>query len=341
MNYHKFLRILIFSTIFFAQFSFALNPRIDLNAKKTVNSNKHLSIELYNGYLNGRARELVYDASNGKKISELFWKIAEAYVVGGSLTAHLHEKFKIGVNGWTPLASKNTMDDYDWLNPKHDDWSDWSHYSDTKLRHAYMFDARAAFKLLSTKDTAKIRSSMDVIGGCKWLNAAWTSYGGSYIQSSKNNFRDHAGIFANGATVIAYEQWWRTPYIGLGGEIGIQRFTLSAEVIKSFWAKGHDHDDHHIRGIVFQDSFNKSNMFGVNFEINYDINSNFSIFTRFNYEKFSETKGDMNINAYSGGEVDPDTNETVVPAGISYLPDGSSGGEMYTTSYLLGLKLRL
>jgi len=339
MNYWQFLRILIFFTVFSTQFSFALNPNIDLNTKKTITSNKLLSIELYNGYLNGRAREIIYNEENASgKNSEIFWDIAGAYIVGGSLTAHLFEKLKIGVNGWAPVTSKNTMDDYDWY-PKHNDWMLWSHSPDTKLRHAYMFDARAAFELLTTKDTAKIHSALDIIGGYKWLNAAWTAYGASYVYTSENGFRDIVGVFPDGQAGISYEQWWSAPYIGLGGKFGIEHFTLSAEIIKSFWAKGHSYDTHHRRSVYIQNFFTRGNMFGVNFEINYDINSNIAIFTRFNYEKFSEVKGEGIWNQGEEG-VDPVTHE-VTPVGVYYVPYGTFGGEMYTTSYLLGLRLKL
>ncbi|PKN10336.1 MAG: hypothetical protein CVU72_01555 [Deltaproteobacteria bacterium HGW-Deltaproteobacteria-7] len=310
----------------------------------TTAFSERFSAEIYGGYLKGQSREVVYNASNGAKLSELFWSIDNAYLVGLNLAVRPIERLKLSIGGWMPVTSGNTMDDYDWLATNgFDDWTHWSHSPDTKLNRAYMIDTRAAFTMTSFKnqpDTAKpwqIRNaSLDMIVGYRWVNLDWTAYGGSYIYTSEDaahnvpaaggSIRDTVGQFESGKSVISYTQWWGTPYAGIGGSIGINRWTLSAEVIGSLWAKGRDRDDHHLRTLIFEESFSNVHMVGVNMGIDCNLTEHLSIFTRFDYQKFFEGKGSSTNTNYETGV--SETNE-----------GDAAGADFYSMIFSLGLKL--
>ena len=310
----------------------AAAPAVDPRTTAVATFGERFSAELYAGYLKGQSREVVYNAATGQQISELFWSIDRAYVAGLTLSARPVERLKLSIGGWTTVSSSNTMDDYDWTTG-FADWTEWSHHSDTKLHQAYMIDARAAFTLASLKEPPeagpprRIRhASLDLIGGYRWFKLDWTAYGGSFIYSS-GGFRNRTMQFPESQAVISYEQWWEVPYLGLGGRLGLDRWTLSAEVIGSLWGKGRDRDDHHLRTLLFEDSFSPVSMIAVNAGVDYDLTQRLSLFARFDYERFFEGKGPTTTTNYRTGAVLTDNGD-------------AAGGDFWTTVYALGLKLR-
>ncbi len=313
--------------------SVASAQSIDRQTTASAALSDRFSAELYGGYLKGLSHEFVYDAATGKKISELLWSIDNATVAGLSLGLRPVERLKISVGGWMPFSSSNTMDDYDWIAPGFDDWSHWSHHSDTKLHRAYMLDARAAFTLADFQrrpDPEKRwqvkKASLDLIGGYRWFKLDWTAYGGSYIYSSGGGIRNQTMVFPDGQPVISYEQWWEAPFVGLGGRLAIDRWTLSAELIGSLWGKGRDRDDHHLRTLLFEESFSKVRMVALNVGIDCDLTPRLSLFTRFDYQKFFEGRGETTTTDYSTGEITVDGGD-------------AAGADFYTALYSLGLKL--
>ena len=84
---------------------------------------------------------------------------------------------------------------------------------------------------------------MRMIAGFRWYNVSWTAAGGSYIYSSGGGFRNDVGSFAAGTTVINYEQWMKTPFLGLGGTMDFGRWSIDGSVIGSLWGQGSDRDD--------------------------------------------------------------------------------------------------
>lgn len=283
---------------------------VEVQATAAATLSDRFSAELYGGFLKGQSRELVYDANTGAKVSELIWSIDRAYVIGGALAARPFERLKISVGGWTPISSSNSMDDYDWLRAGFNDWSDWSSSPDTKLHNAYQIDARAAFTLASldrkpaVADPWRIRrASLDLIGGYRWSKLSWTGYGGTYIYSRGGGLRNSIGAEPKGEAGISYEQWWEVPYLGLGGSLGIDRWTLTAEVIGSLWVKARDRDYHHLRAILFEDSYSRSSMIALNAALAYELIRNVSLFARFDYEKYNEAKGETTLTNFDTGKV--------------------------------------
>jgi plasminogen activator len=329
---------LFFFLLFGMPWSAASAQSVDRFAMKTTTFSERFSAELYAGHLQGQSRELVYDAATGYKISELIWTIDKAYVIGGSVSVRPLDRLTLSIGGWVPISSQNTMDDYDWEVAGFNDWSSWSHHTNTKLDHAYMMDVKAAFRLASLTRQPQAdslwqvnRASLDLLGGYRWYKMSWTAFGGSYISTPQggtiNDLRSIDGDFSEGQRVISYEQWWETPYVGLGGSIGIERWTLSAEVIGSLWARGRDRDDHHIRQLLFEESFSGVPMFGANIGIGCDLTKHLSLFTRVDYQQFYEGKGS--------------THEMNYRTGGSLVRDGdSAGADFRATIISMGLKLK-
>ena len=164
------------------------------------------SLEVYGGYLTGQSRELVFDVATGRKVSELFWNVNRAAVVGGVFAFKPFDWFTFKVAGWTPVYSSNRMEDYDWLTAPFTDWSDRSEHGDTPLNYTYQIDLSGAVRIASFGggslfDTA----SLSVLGGYRWFTIGWTANGGSFLYSA-GGFRNNPGNFADGQTVISYRQ---------------------------------------------------------------------------------------------------------------------------------------
>src|SRR5262245_60256293 len=96
----------------------------------TLLRTERLTIEAFGGYLTGQGREYVSNAPfSNDKLSQLNWRIDNAFVVGGRMAVSPVEGLTLRARGWVHVASKNTMDDYDWLAGYvgFNSWTDWSH----------------------------------------------------------------------------------------------------------------------------------------------------------------------------------------------------------------------
>lgn len=71
-----------------------------------------VSIATSLGMLGGKSKELVYDASNGRKISQLDWKIKNVAILKADFFWDAYSFLTLNVRGWTSLASgSGHMDD--------------------------------------------------------------------------------------------------------------------------------------------------------------------------------------------------------------------------------------
>lgn len=287
------------------------------------------TVEVYGGYLSGESRELVLDAGTGHVDSRLIWTINKAAVVGGAITIHPEPWMSVKLSGWMPISSVNTMDDFDYLQPAINDWTDQSHHDDTKLNHASLIDFRVGLRVLNLPATQYFeRASLEVLGGHRRFNVSWSASGGSYVYSSGGGFRNDAGNFADGQQVINYEQWMHTPFLGLGGTLGLGRWSVDGSVIGSLWGWASDRDDHVLRTTEFNDYFNNVKMVGTDVTLNYALNDRMAIFGRFEYQQYFEAHG-------SGFSRDYSTN-TVTSA-----PGDSAGFSSNTMVLSVGFKGRL
>ena len=263
-----------------------------------------VSVELYGGYLSGESRELVLNPGTGHVDSKLYWKINKAAVIGGTIAFSPRPWMTFKLSGWIPGNAVNTMEDYDWLGTPTQDWTDLSHHDDTTLDHASMIDARVAIRFLTLPSVQLAdRGGLEAIAGFRRFNVAWTAKGGNFIYSSGGGFRNDVGNFAAGQTVIKYEQWMYTPYLGIGGSIGSGRWSFDGAVIGSLWGEAEDRDDHVLRSTLFTDEFSKMKMIGIDASLNYALNDRFTLFGRYEYQQYFEAHGPSVANDYGAGTV--------------------------------------
>jgi plasminogen activator len=326
---HRFVGGVAFGLVVMLAAPAAFAQSVNATRSATQTINDRLTVEVYGGYLVGQSRELVFDAPSGRKVSELFWKIQGAAVVGGEIQVKPLEWLTVRVNGWTSIdGGKNKMQDYDWLIAPYTDWSDLSEHPDTRLKQSYQLDASVAVRVAEFGRTPQFdAASISVIGGFRWFSVGWVSYGGSFTQSSDPGFRDVTGTFAP-SPVITYRQWMDTPYLGLGGSIAKERFRLHGEVIGSLWAFGHDRDDHHLRSTLFEDRFANMAMVGTKVGLDYKIDRRIALIGRFEYQQYFEKKGSSTSLNYGNG--------TFTNSGPN-----SAGMDHYSMLFSLGLKALL
>jgi plasminogen activator len=245
-----------------------------------------LSAETYLGYLSGESRENVY--GDGRKVSRLDWTIDNAAIVGAKLNYAATGWLSLGLGGWTTFASDNTMTDYDWSDPSRDVWTDRSHHPNTSLERAFEFDLSAAARIAEWSGFR-----IDGLLGYQVRNYKWRASDGSYVYST-NGFRDSRGEF-NGP-MVDYQQWWRTPYIGLGAGYAMPGLRLSGKVIASPFAQASDDDVHIENAQRFTGEFGDSTMAAVSLRAEHDLTERLMLTGEANYQKFWEARGDMTVS---------------------------------------------
>ena len=67
-------------------------------------SSDSVSVATSVGMLGGKSKELVYDASNGRKISQLDWKIKNVAILKGDFSWDAFSFLTLNARGWTSLA---------------------------------------------------------------------------------------------------------------------------------------------------------------------------------------------------------------------------------------------
>ncbi len=299
------IAIVVFAACLLAAMPAAASPLLEKERTAAVTLvNERVSLEVYGGYLRGESHEFVYDASTGKKLSELIWKFDDAAVVGGTLGLRPAEWLTLRLDGWIPLRTRNRMDDYDWIKDDQSDWSHWSVHSDTKMHRAQQLDAGIALRTLHFEGAGPIdRGQLDLLAGYRWLYLSWTSYGGSYIYSSAEGFRDRTGTFPEGQAGISYEQWFETPYLGVGGSVSLDRWTFSGAVTGSLWGRARARDNHHMRDLVFEDRCRSMPMLAGEVAFSHALTSHLTLTGGARYVKHFETRGTTDETDYSTGAV--------------------------------------
>lgn len=299
---------------------------VDKSKTGTAQITNYVSIELYGGYLKGQSRELVYNAQTGHKESELFWRIDEAFVVGGTIAVRPVDWLTFKVGGWIPVKSNNTMEDYDWSASGKSDWSDWSNHPDTQMTRAHTINAGAAVRVAKFDKTSLFdRAQLDLLAGYRWFYIGWTAYNGSFIYSRDSGWHNDIDSNPEGHPVIAYEQWIETPYLGIGGSMSINRWSFNGEVTGSLWGRASDRDHHFNRTLLFEEEYNNMSMLAGEFSASYAFTDHFSLFGSFVFQKFFEVQSSTTKTNYETGEV---TN----------YPGNAAGMDHYSMLLNLGIK---
>lgn len=285
-----------------------------------------VTIEPFVGYLRGTSTENVYDPANKKsKISQLDWN-AQALTLGGRAAWRPLDGLTVRGRFWTAVSSDADMTDRDWMllygYQGRDSWTHQSLHPDTKVPKAWQGDISAAYTFIEAGDVA-----IAALAGYRHYEVKYRAYGGSYIYSV-NSYRDEIGSFVPGQMGIAYQQWWDTPYLGIGAYYRSNDFSLSTEIYGSPISYVRSQDYHALRSLVFKDNFTPSGMVGANIGIEYQITPMVSLTGRLDYTKYIEAKGGTKIYDTVSGQV-------------ARSPKPTAGAEADTLSLSLGVKARL
>ncbi|CNI45645.1 outer membrane protease [Yersinia frederiksenii] len=253
------------------------------------------------GFLGGESKEYVYDTDNGQKLSELNWKIKNTAIIKGDISWDAFNWLTLNARGWTSLASSSSgMDDYDWLTPGQSNWSRWSTHPNTQLNHANEFDVNVKGWVLNTP-----KYRVGTIFGYQKTRFSWAASGGSY--SYDNGAR--TGNIPPDTPVIAYNQQFSMPYLGLAGMYRYQDFEFNALLKFSPWVTAKDNDEHYARNLTFHDKSNNSRYYSATVDAGYYVTPNAKVYTELSLSKYEEGKGGSEIidrttgnKGYVGGD---------------------------------------
>lgn len=262
---------------------------------------KNIKTSIGFGVLGGESKEYVYNTDNGKKISELNWKIKNTAIIKGDISWDAFNWLTLNARGWTSLApSSSGMDDYDWLTPGQNSWSDWSTHPNTQLNHANEFDINVKGWFLNTPEYR-----IGTIFGYQQTRFSWTASGGSYNYDNGTK----TGVFPPNALGIGYKQQFSMPYLGLAGICRYQNFEFNALLKFSPWVTAKDNDEHYLRDITFHEKTNNSRYYSATIDAGYYVTPNAKIYTELSLSKYEEGKGGSEIinrttgeKAYLGGD---------------------------------------
>lgn len=277
--------------------------------------------ELTAGMLSGTSHELFYDPlGSGHKYSELIWTMDDVAIISGKVSLKPSHWWSVDLSGATNVTQEATMDDYDWLDlTRPNDWTHWSHHNKTHLERALMFD-------LSTKLALWRTSFFDLkgIAGYRWDKFDWTAYGGSFIYSTPGNFRDDIFDLPPSTVGIEYIQEFRTPYLGLGGELRLGDFALEGTVTGSWWATMDSRDSHFLRFLQWQDSYDGGTMLQYDIEGRYKFSDTVTFKAGWKHLEFDEMKAPTRVSIIGG-------------PGIVYYPGDTHGADHESNQITAGV----
>lgn len=248
------------------------------------------------GILNGEAREHVFDAATGARVSRLDWDFGNAAMFTAAASYTPSSWFSFALKGSTNLSATSKMADYDWNTgdcPSDGMGGDFcaSFHPGTRLVSAHMLDASVRFAGLTLGP-----SSLAPIAGFKWEHFSWRAYNGT---------SNYAGAFDDGLG-ISYEQRWRTPYIGIAFASSLGPLDISARGVFSNWGQGDDRDHHHSRSLIFKESFDDVRMFGVDLGLRYALSQRVAVTLDYSLTRWKLEKAPGFITDLSAGVTDYD-----------------------------------
>jgi len=317
MHKKNFVRLLSITTIFgllmipkLCQASHAYDgPEVKL----VDGQNFSFSVRGSLGYLNGEARELVYDFDQGyrRKASELIWDLKGLGMIGGIASVKYTKWLNVNLGIWTALnEGSGSMIDYDWFSnvpgaPSQNDWTDRS-ISDAQVVNATMFDLNLSAEIFRLDQIA-----FHAILGFKQDSWEWDDSAHEYVYSSYS-FRDTIGSFG-GINVIDYEQTFSIPYVGISVNGPLGPFDCSAYLLFSAAVSAEDNDFHILRGLHFKETFSGGNYVALGLNATYHISDALFVSAVLDSQTIPEIDGDMELTD-PNGETMSDTDT----AGISH-----------------------
>ena len=270
------------------------------------------------GVLNGEAREYVYDADTGKTVSRLDWGFDNVAMFNAALSFRPAGWLELQVKGSTNLSAHASMSDHDFDIPECPDNGNGgtfckSYHPATRLMGAYMLDVAARLRGLKSGTT-----ELSPVVGYKLDYFSWRGINGT---------SNYAGDFADGVG-ISYEQWWKTPYIGLAMSGHAGNLDFSGRAIFSDWGEGKDRDHHHSRSLLFHEQFEDVRMFGIDVGVRYPLTDRVGITLDYSFEAWKLSKGPAQITDLASGSTERE-------------PGDAAGASSRTQMIALGVSIDL
>ena len=250
-----------------------------------------VSIETSIGIMQGEANEYVY-RNDGSTLSQLVWAFDNDVVFNGGIALRPFNWLTVGLRGRTNLSSGSTMDDYDWYRPGESGYVTCpgghchSHHPDTPLTSYLSVDGYLAASFYANRWIA-----FKALAGYKRDSQSWKAFDGP---ANYYNYRP-------GRLSISYKQVWKAPYLGLQLDSAWQRWTLGARIIGSWWVDGEDRDNHHVRTLLFTESFGQSDMIGANARLGYRMSEHWTLIGDYDLQKWNLATGPTTELDYSSG----------------------------------------
>lgn len=264
------------------------------------------------GELVGGATELAYQYPLGRKttLSELTWDLKNVAVAGVQASAGFGGRFRLNLGCWWAIdGGSGMMVDRDWLyspsasiflTPSDDNWTDESRHPDTTVDAGTMVDVNLTAQVVQSGPF-----SLRGIVGFRSDTWRWSARGGTYLYSV-DDFRDTAGAFESGQEVIAYEQQYAIPYVGLGASWRRRALSVESHVLLSAAVSASDRDNHVLRDTIFEGDFSGGSYVGLGFNACWAFAPRWSATLGVEYQSISSLTGDVTITAPEIRAVDED-----------------------------------
>lgn len=280
------------------------------NAEVALNSTIPASLSFEIGVANGQSRELVYLEDKGQKISELQWEIDNVVLVGVEGSFDFTDWLRFNGGFWTNLTEGDNgrMDDYDWGIPADPRGWESCYNSRANVEQVFITDSNIEAVLLKTK-------YVDISGliGFKFDNWKWDSKDGIFTYSF-NSWRGDQMTFPKGQSVIGYEQWFYTPYLGVQTNSDFGNFKLKTYVKGTICAWGEDEDHHYLRNLRFNEHIYNIKYIGAGVSGSYSFTPNIFSTITCDYQKYFRQIGHTKITDTTTGE----TSKTSNSAGMDH-----------------------
>lgn len=252
------------------------------------------------GMLNGEAKEHVYDYDLGyrRQLSRLDWDLKNIVMGGVNGSVRLMNPLTVNAGIWWGVTEGDgEMDDYDWLDYSSTEWTHYS-LSEVDVTEAVNLDLNVAWDLFDW-DQGVLRA----MAGFKYNKFSWEDHG-VYLLYPEYGYIPQ---YENGENGINYEQEMTIPYIGGSvdwkpmDDLQICGYALYSPVVSA-----KDRDDHVHRTLLFKETFDNGDLFGVGAEVRYSLGQlnadNVFVAVSLDYQKLDLMIGDMEYTDYSTGE---------------------------------------
>lgn len=241
------------------------------------------------------ANEYVY-GPDGETVSQLIWDSDGVAVATFEAEWRVMPRLTLLGSLGLGLDGSGYMEDYDWLVEGTDDWSDRSRHTDTPLQRYVALDIGARYDVLLRED-----SRLGVLGGVRYTDVKWTSYGGDFLYSSEG-FRDSAGHFESGEKGISYRQMLPALYLGPSGALEAWGLTFSASAVGGVSFEASDQDNHWQRDLYFEEDFGPAPYMSLQARAAWPIAPGAALFLGTRYERHFLMKGSSSMTDTTTGE---------------------------------------